>query len=351
MFFERLGRCLWHSAVVALVAVASAAAAEEPASITIGIVPSVPSASTYLALDRGYFRDAGIDVKIEIIDTASNMIPFLASNRMQVVQGGLSVGYFNAVAQGLPITIAFDGGSSPLYHDLLVRTDLKDQIKTIADLKGHSVIQVSANSIGVYELAKVLASAGLTLADVDSKYAPFTQMGAVLANQAVDTAMTVAPFGDLIVEKGLAVRFINTDDYVKPQPVTLVAYLVNTDWVAQNQALAHRLFVALLRASRDYCQAYHHAPIRAETVDVLVKYKVMSDRDLTDRIAWQARDPDGMPNMTSLADIQKFFFDAHILEHRAPDDRLADTRYAKAAAAELGPFVLANPTSPLKGCR
>lgn len=334
---------------LAALAVAAPAAAEE--TITIGVVPSVPVASTYLALDRGYFRDAGLAVKIEFIDSASNVIAFLASGRVQLVQGGLSVGYFNAVAQGLPLTMVLDGGSSPLYHDLVVRADLKDQIRKVADLKGRTVALVSPGAVTSYELGKVLESAGLTLHDVEIKYLPFTQMGAALANKAVEVAHTVPPFGPLIVNKGIGVSWLDPDDFIRPQPMSLVAYTVNTDWVKANPAVAHRLFVALVRASRDYCQAYHHAPIRAEAVDLLMKYKVMSDRALTERMPWQARDPNGIPNLASIADIEDWLHRAHILERVVPADRVADLSYAKAAAAELGPFVLENPSSPLKGCR
>src|SRR5271170_7994697 len=114
----------------------------------MGVVPSVPAAITYLAIDKGYLRDAGIEVHVETIDSVAKVIPFLATNHMQVAEGGaLAVGYFNALVQGLPITLALDAGSSPLYHDALVRPDLREQFKTVADLKGRTVAIVSPGSV------------------------------------------------------------------------------------------------------------------------------------------------------------------------------------------------------------
>jgi NitT/TauT family transport system substrate-binding protein len=335
-----------------LLAGISGAAAQTLSPVTIGLVPSVPSAITYLALDKGYLREAGIDAKIETIDTVSKVVPFLANNHMQVAEGGaLSVGYFNALVQGLPIALAFDAGSTPLYHDFLVRPDLKDAIKTIADLKGHSVAVVGPGSVALYELGKVLETAGLKLSDVEMKYVPFTQMGAALANKAVDTALEVPPFGDLVIAQGLAVRWIDPDKFITPTPMSIVAYLVNTDWADKNPELARKLFLALARAGREYCQAYHHGPNRGEIVDVLIKYKAMSDRALTDRMSWQARDPNGMFNMASLVDVQDWFLKHGIIEKAAPAERLADLRYAAAAKKELPPFELVNKASPLAGCR
>lgn len=341
--------------LLALVLAASAArsaAAADLVPITMGVVPSVPAAITYLALDKGYLRDAGIDAHIETIDTVSKVIPFLANNHMQVVEGGgLSAGYFNALVQGLPITLALDAGSSPLYHGLLVRPDLKDQFKTVADLKGRSVAIVGPGSVAVYELCKVLETAGLTLKDVDVKYVPFTQMGAALANKAIDVALEVPPFGSLVVEKGLAVPWIDPDKIIRPTPMSIIAYEVNTDWAQQNRELARRLFVALARAGREYCQAYHHGPNRAEVVDVLIKYKAMTDRGLTERMPWQARDPDGRFNTASVIDVQNWFYKEHLIDHKAPDDRLVDPSYADDAAKALGPFKLINQGSTLEGCR
>ena len=98
--------------------------------VTIGTVLSVPSASTFIAMDKGYFRDAGVSVKSENIDTLSRAMALLATNQMQLAQGGINAGYFNAVGQGLPVVLALESGSTPVFHNFLVRPDLKDTIKS-----------------------------------------------------------------------------------------------------------------------------------------------------------------------------------------------------------------------------
>lgn len=62
-----------------------------PAS-RIGIVPTVPAASPYLAVDKGYFREAGIEAKMETVNSASKIVPFLAHNQVRVAQGGIAIG-------------------------------------------------------------------------------------------------------------------------------------------------------------------------------------------------------------------------------------------------------------------
>jgi NitT/TauT family transport system substrate-binding protein len=332
-------------------AVNGAAAEGEKIKITFGLTPVVPVASTYLALDKGYLAEAGFDVAIENQVSAANFIPFLSTNRVQVVQGGITVGYYNAVAQGLPIVLALDSGSSPVNQDLLVRPELRDRIKAIADLKGRTVGVVVPGSMPHYFVGKALETAGLTIKDVEVKFIAFPAMGPALKNGALDAALEVPPYGDQLVAQGIGARWINPDEIVKPRPVAVVAYFVNTDWAAQNRAAALKLFTALARAGREYCDAYHHAANRAEVVDTLARHGVMADRELLARMAWQARDPNGHFNRASLDDIQTWFFRQGLMAKKAPDDKLVDDGFAEAAAKSLGPYTPANPASPLEGCR
>jgi NitT/TauT family transport system substrate-binding protein len=339
------------AALVLAGAMSQPASAQQRSPITIASVPSVPSASTYLALDKGYFRDAGLDVTVERIDSLSKALALVATNRIQVAQGGISAGYFNAVAKGLPVIMALEGGSTPLYHQILVHPDLKDKIKAPADLKGRRVALSAPGSNAVYELGMMLASAGLRIKDIDIKYIAFSQMAIALANGAVDAALMVAPFTDLAVEQKIGHPWIDPERFVNPLPMTNLAYVANIDWIKQNGDVARRLFVALARAGRDYCQAYHHGPNRADVIDTLVANKIVIDRAMVDRMQWQARSPDGRFSLASLQSMQAFFKQEGILENEVPAGKLADNSFADLAAKELGPFKLANPASTLEGCR
>lgn len=233
------------SAVVLLLTLSPALAQPR---ITIASVPSVPSASTYLALDKGYFRAAGLDVTVERIDSLSKAVAMVATNRIQVAQGGINAGLYNAVGKGLPIIMALEGGSNPLYHRVLVRNDLRDTIKTPADLKGRRVALSAPGSNAMYEMGMVLASAGLRLKDVDVKYISFSQMSVALANNAVDAALMVAPFSDVAIEQKIGHPWLDPEPLVSVLPMTNLAYVANVDWIKQQPDVARRLFVALGRA-------------------------------------------------------------------------------------------------------
>src|SRR6202021_3338285 len=102
-------------------------------------------------------------------DVRGKAVSFLATNQVQVAQGGINAGFYNSVAQGLPVALALESGSSPTYHQIIVRTDLKDQLRTPADVKGGTVGLSSPGSTSMYEVASVLASAKLELKDIEAK--------------------------------------------------------------------------------------------------------------------------------------------------------------------------------------
>ncbi len=329
----------------------AAALAQAPTHVVIATVPTIASTSTYIADAKGYLRDVGIDAEIQKIDSVSTAMPLLASGRVQVAQGGFSAGYWNGLAQGMPVIMAFEGGSSPLNHHVLVSLAMKDKIKTIPDLKGRSIALNAPGSIIGYDLYKVLGSAGLSFKDVDIKYIGFPQMGIALKNGAIDAAVNVPPFGDLVIEKGLGVSWIDTDEYLKPGPVSVVHYVINSDWAKQNSDLAHRLFLAMARGTRDYCQAYHHGPNRAEVINIMIKYGVAGDQDSLDRFPWQARDPNGRFNIASVLDVQDWYFKDGFIKQKFTPEQLVDTSYAEEAAKKLGAFDVVNKDSKLDGCR
>jgi len=177
-------------------------------------------------------------------------------------------------------------------------------------------------------------------------------MGPALATGAADAAVMVAPFSDLAIERKIAAAWIDPEDgYIKSVPTTNLAYMANSDWIKSSPDVARKVFLALARGGREYCQAYHHGPNRAEVINILVKENVVADRALLERMNWQARSPDGAFNIAGLVDIQAFFHQEGTITRTSAPEQLADQTFAAAAAKELGPFVLANKASTLKGCR
>jgi NitT/TauT family transport system substrate-binding protein len=332
------------------IALANHAGAQET-TVQVGMVRALSSAGTVIAVEKGYFRQRGIKVVTEDIDSSIDALAVVAQNRLQVVEGGISAAYFNAVEKNLPVTIAIDRVSSPLNHKLIVRSDLKDRITRIGDLKGRPLASNSRGAITNYEIGKIFAKAGLTFRDADIRFIPFTQMSVAFANKAIDAAFMIQPFASQVVDAGLGFAFADPDDFITPSPMTIAVSFVNTDWSAKNPDLARNFFLASLQGARDYCQAYHGGANRNEVVDIAVRTGVEQRREMIDKYPWAARNPDGRINVESMLDIQKFFVQEKLALKEFPAERLLMQTYSDYAAAELGPFVLQNAGDTLAGCR
>jgi NitT/TauT family transport system substrate-binding protein len=315
------------------------------------MVKSISSVATLTAIEKGYFQELGIKVETEDLDTSANVIALLAQNQLQVVEGGISAGYFNALDKNLPITMVMDRVSSPLGHHLMIRPDLKGQITRLKDLKGKTIASNGQGSVSTYEVGKMLETDGLTIADVDIKVLPFNQMAIALTTKAIDAAIVIPPFTSQFIDKGFAVSFKEPDDLVKPWPLTIAVAMINTDWAKPKRDLLRNYFTAYLRGVRDYCQAYHGGANRAELIQRLIRTGTETRAELLYKYPWPARDPNGRINVASMLDMQAWYRKNKFGDAQLPAERLADTSYADYAAAKLGPFVVENPDSKLAGCR
>src|SRR5271170_628292 len=92
-----IGRCLFCLAF--LVVTARGAAALDKVVVGWGITGA--TAPVQIALDKGYFRQLGIDPDMQEFRGSADAVSALATGRLDVDFGGVTAGFFNSVARGL----------------------------------------------------------------------------------------------------------------------------------------------------------------------------------------------------------------------------------------------------------
>lgn len=336
--------------LLAAAPLAAMPAAHAQTTVKVGSVRAPVVGAVISAKERGYFKEVGIDVEIEIIDASSGFVPSLATNVLNVVEGGVSANLFNAIQQGLPIKSAFDSASSPINHFLMLRPDLADKIQSIKDLKGRVVAINAPSSIALYEVTRILESGGLSIKDVETKVIPFGQMGIAFQTKAIDAGLQISPFTSALQKQGLAIQWINSDETVKPSPIQISTSMYNTDWAAKNPQVAQAFFTALLRGVRDYCNAYHGGSWRPELLKLLVANGVSTSVENIDNIPWSVRNPEGHVFKDSVADVQRWYVQQGLVRAELPLDKIINTQFAENANHALGPFQLESTASKLTGC-
>jgi len=141
------------------------------------------------------------------------------------------------------------------------------------------------------------------------------------------------------------------DELVKPHPMNIAVNIINTDWAKANEQLVKNYYVAWLKASREYCQAYHGGSNRQALIDLSVRTGTETRPELLHKYPWPARDPDGRVNAASMLDMNAWYVKNKMSNVQFTADRVVDNRYVDYAVSKLGPFVLENKESKLAGCR
>ena len=134
-----------RSVLRAVLVGAFAATAASPAAaadkVAVGTGGSASDAPFYIAHDRGFFKDEGLDVDLIVLDSGAKVIAPLGTGELDVGSGALSVGFWNALIRGVKFRIVADRGHTEpgyLYQTVFMRKDLIDsgQFKSLKDLKG-----------------------------------------------------------------------------------------------------------------------------------------------------------------------------------------------------------------------
>jgi NitT/TauT family transport system substrate-binding protein len=318
--------------------------------VVIGNIPSLTGAPLYIAKDKGYYEAAGLDVQLTNAGSPADQAALLSTNRLQLVGGAVTAGFFNAFARKLPVALVLSRAVTPINHYLMARVALRGVLKTPADLKGRIIAIDQTGTDLSYELLKTLQSAGMTLADVQVKFLPFSEQPAALATGAIDLALMVSPLQDATADKGIAFRFLNTDKYITPRPMAASVLEMNRDWAAAHPDAAKAFVAATIRATRYYCEAFHHGSNRADVVRILAKYSNVSDTALIERIDWTSMDVDGRIPMPSIMDIQDFYVKEKLVNAPVPESDLAPPAWVAQARASVGSFRLAHDDHQ-PGCR
>ncbi|MEO7117815.1 MAG: ABC transporter substrate-binding protein, partial [Candidatus Limnocylindrales bacterium] len=156
-----------------------------PVTIKVGLgyIPSIQFAQFYLALQRGYYRDAGLDVTLQNGDDAQ-ILTLLGQGALDI---GLSDGtsIIPAVSRDIPVKYV-----ATIYAKFpsVVFSKVSSGIATPADLDGRSLGIPAKSGSSWIMLQALLASAGLTPDDLAiTVYPDYGQRVAVQQDQ-VDSA-------------------------------------------------------------------------------------------------------------------------------------------------------------------
>jgi NitT/TauT family transport system substrate-binding protein len=212
-------------------------------SIGLGYIPDIQFAPFYVAQSKGYYKDARLNVTFHhgiVNDLIGSMVlghdnlVFASGDEVMVARSkNLPVVDVSTIFQRYPVSIIVPANSP---------------IKTLADLKGHTIGSPGPFGATYVGLLALLYHAHLSLSDVHVQSIGFTQVTALYTHK-VDAVVGYSNNEPLqLRSKGMAVRTFDVSDY---QPLVSNGIIVTEDTLHNHPQMVKGFVQATLKGLQD----------------------------------------------------------------------------------------------------
>ena len=271
-----------------------------PITLTMGYIPNIQFAPIYVALEKGYFQDAGFDVLLEYGEETDAVARVGAGEQTFAIASGEQV--LLARAQDLPVVYV-----ASWYEDFPVGVASLQAagIQAPEDLAGATVGIPGLYGASYIGFEALLNIAGMTDEDVTLLPIGFNQVEALAAGQVQSGVIYLANEPVVLRSQGYAVDVIPVSDYLQLVANGLVT---NEQSVTENPEMVRAFIQAMLQgitaAAANPDEAYE---ISGQYVENLAEADEIVQREiLAESIKlWQTErpgysDPEGWENMQAV---------------------------------------------------
>lgn len=312
-----------------------AAQAAPPERITIkyGYNPILPGAPVFLAQERGYFDEQGVEVEYTPFDSAALAVAPLSAGQLDMIPAVPGPSQFNALSR--EINMKAVAGQSLSGTVLLVRKELAEsgQLRALTDLRGKRVSFNVEGSPVDYTLRVAFQKQGLRLDEVDVQRVVNTDLAAALANSGVDAGVVPEPLPTLIENRGVGVRMFDVQDIVGPQLASFMT--IGPSLMGRPDAHTVRFLVGYLKGLRDYVAAVKGGKVAdAQAIEIISKWTRIPAETIAQAAAPGAP-TDGRIDLDDMNRQQDFWATEGLVPTKADLSKFVDYKYLDAASAQL----------------
>jgi NitT/TauT family transport system substrate-binding protein len=284
------------------------ARADDLLKAKVGVLRLSSSAPVFIAQDKGYFRDAGLDIELKFFDAAQPIAVAVTSGDIDFGITAFTAGLYNLAGKGALKVI---GGMSrekagyPLIGYFASNNAYAAGLKTPKDLAGKRIAVTQVGSSFHYSLGLLADKYGLKLSDM--KVLPLQSLSnaaAALKGETVDAALLPASTARKLMDENGAKLLGWVGDET---PWQLGAVFASPKTLT-NKPLVTKLLAALARADREYHDVIlaavkdGNAPINDTTkplLEIIAKYTNLPVEQVVGNCAYI--DPDGKLDVKNVA--------------------------------------------------
>jgi NitT/TauT family transport system substrate-binding protein len=271
---------------------ASAAQAADP--VRLGLLHTLSPAPFYIAQERGYFRDEGIDLTFRFFEAAQPIAAAAVAGDIDVGVTALTGGFFNLAEKG---TLKVIGGG---LHErkgfegaaiLVSNQAFNGGLASVDKLPGHSFAITQYGSSFHYMVGRIAEARGFDIKSITLRpVQQIANMVAAVASGQVDATIAIASMAKPLQASGQVHILGWAGDFV-PYQITAVfttpAMIANKPEVLKHFAAAYQRGVADYREAFLRLDAAGH-PITDDKTDaaipLLTKYVFTGDPDARRKI-------------------------------------------------------------------
>lgn len=259
------------------------AGAGEPVKVSLGMLRLTSSAPLFLAMDKGYFKEEGIEIDPQWFDAAQPIAVAAASSRIDVGATGITAGLYNMAAKGQKLRIVANKGREEKGYPssaLLAGIDAYNTgLRSIEALRGKRIGITQKGSTYEYMTGRLLESKGLSLDDVT--LVPLGKLSAVMAalqSGQIDACILNEPNVTKAQSEGYG-RLITQVGDVIPYQTSAIFY---SPAFAEQTEAGVRFMKAYRRACEDYYDALtaQDPAARDEVVQIIAGYVQSPEADI-----------------------------------------------------------------------
>src|ERR1700742_2797678 len=237
--------CALLVAGLIVMAVSGVARADDLLKAKVGVLRLSSSAPVFIAQDKGYFRDAGLDIELKFFDAAQPSAVATTSGDVDFGITAFTAGLYNLAGKG---TLKVIGGMRrekagyPLIGYFASNNAYAAGLKTPKDLAGKRIAVTQVGSSFHYSLGLLADKYGFKLADTEIvPLQSLSNAAAALKGETVDAALLPISTARKLVDDGGA-RFLG---WVGDETPWQLGAVFASPKTLQNKTLVTKLLAVL----------------------------------------------------------------------------------------------------------